>query len=366
VRGASPHLLTALIALLLLPAGARAAVPPTFFGANWEGEIVTNASDATVHDDWRRMSRTGVRTARVPFEWVKVEREPGVYDFTLTDRMVRMGALHDVELLPVVMYAPPWARERRGVFASPPADPRAYAGFLAELVRRYGRTGSFWVDNPQLPWRPIHHWQVWNEPHLPYQWDARAGDDWARDYGRLLRFAARAVRRRDPDAKLVLAGLTNRSFAALDELYRRGRVRGAFDVAALHPYTRRARGVVVLTKRFRAVLRRHRDGRRPVWITELGLPASRGRYDSDSLLQTTDRGMAEFLAQSYRAVARARHRPASRADRVYWFTWASRYCCSQFRFAGLLRYDNRDGLEPTPALTAYADTVTALGGRPRP
>jgi hypothetical protein len=359
-------LAVAILALALLPAASQAAVPATFFGANWDAEISKDAPAAVQEREWERMSQTGVRTTRAAFEWVKIETEPDEYDFTVSDRVVRMAAMNDVEVLPVVMYAPPWEREQRGNFSSPPKNPKHYARFLDELVKRYGGNGSFWVENPQLPWKPIRYWQVWNEPHLPYQWDGLKRDDWARDYGRLLRLSYKAVHDRDARAKVVLAGLTNKSWTFLDALYKRGDIRRSFDVAALHPYTRTARGVVTLTKRFRRVMRRHRDGRRPIWITELGLPASRGRHDSDSLLQTDDQGMAEFLSSSYKAVARARRGRAAVVDRVYWYTWASVYCCTQFRFTGLLQYDNRETVEPKPAFGAYAGAVQSLGGRPAP
>lgn len=360
-------LAAAVVALAFLPATGQAAVPSTFFGANWDAEIAKDAPLHVQEREWRRMSQTGARTARVAFEWVKIETEPDRYDFTVSDRVVRMAVLNNVDLLPVVMYAPPWERERRGSFSSPPKNPKHYARFLDELVKRYGSTGSFWVENSQLPWRPIRHWQVWNEPHLPFQWDGVAGDDWARDYGRLLRPAYRAVHRRDSRAEVVLAGLSNRSWTYLGALYKRGKIRRSFDIAALHPYTQSHRGVVELTRRFRKVMRRHRDRRRPLWITELGLPATRGRFGSDSLLQTTDRGMATFLSRSYRAVARARRRRDTKVDRVYWYSWASTYCCSQFRFTGLLAYDSIEKtVTPMPALSAYARAVRALGGRPAP
>ena len=350
--------------LLLCAPSAHARVPESFFGTMWDGEIAHNASDATQSQEWARMARTGVRATRSTFEWAKIEPRRGRFDFATSDRLVRLAATHDVELLPVVIYAPPWARQRRGNYASPPRRPEEYARFMGKLIRRYGPAGSFWGENPELPRRPIRAWQVWNEPHLAFQWDGRRGDDWAHDYGRLLRTSYRAVHRADPRARVVLAGLTNRSYVFLSHLYRRGHIRNAYDVAALHPYTVEPEGVVHLTRRFRAVMARGGDARKPLWITELGLPATRGQFKSDSWLQTTDRGMARFLSRSFEAIAAARADPATRVDRAYWYTWASIYCCEQFRFSGLLQYDNNDGVKAKPALRALRATVRRLGPRP--
>ena len=99
------------------------------------------------------------------------------------------------------------------------------------------------------------------------------------------------MKENDPTAKVVLGGLTNSSWLALDELYER-----ASRATSTSPRSTRTRqrpkGPVELVRRFRAVMRRNGDGRKPVWATELGLPASRGRSKSKSKLQTTDRGMA--------------------------------------------------------------------------
>jgi len=343
---------------------ALARVPATFFGTMWDGEIAKNAPDATQDQEWKRMADTGVRATRAPFEWVRIQPKRDKFDFTTSDRTVRLAAAHGVELLPVVIYAPKWARLHRRAFASPPRDPADYARFMSKLIRRYGPAGTFWDEHPELPRRPIRAWQIWNEPHLPFQWEVGRREDWASGYGRLLRASYRGVQRADAGAQVVLAGLTNRSYVYLNHLYRRGHIRGSFDVAALHPYTVEPSGVVHLVRRFRQVMAHNRDARTPLWITELGLPASRGRFKSDSLLQTTDRGMARFLSRSYKALAAARSDPDTRVDRAYWYTWASVYCCEQFRFSGLLQYDNKERTEPRPALRSMRAAVRTLGPRP--
>lgn len=353
--------LLAVVAMLVaFPASSQAGVPRTFFGVNWDAEIAATGSDAAYDREWTRMPRAGVGTTRALFEWAKIEPRPGQYDFSTSDRMVRLAATHGVEVLPIVIYAPQWARLRPEHHSSPPRDPQEYAQFLEVLVARYGSTGTFWTENPQIARRPVRHWQIWNEPHLPWQWTTYRENDWVTEYGALLRLSYRAVKRRDPRARVVLAGLSNRSYAYLSHLYQRGRIKGSFDVAALHPYTRKPDGVIYLIKRFRRVMGRNGDARRPLWLTEMGLPASRGRVDSDSDLQTTSRGMARFLSRTYAEVARARRSSRTRVARVYWYTWASTYCCRQFGYAGLLRYDGADGVTATRSYWAYRASARRL------
>jgi Glycosyl hydrolase catalytic core len=351
-------LLLALLLVLLAATPAPAAersVPQGFYGANWDGDIQSRFSTELVEREWTRMAVTGAESSRTSFEWHWAQPEPGgPFDFSRTDPVVGAAAAHGVEVLPIVIWAPPWARRDSLTTFSPPARPAEYAAYLTALIGRYGPEGSFWTEHPELPRRPVRAWQIWNEPHLPYQWTVPREEDWAGQYGRLLEAAHAAVKEADPGAKVVLGGLSNASWDYLRRLYARGRIQGRYDVAALHPYTRTAEGVVEIARRFRKVMRDQGDARKEVWITELGLPASKGKRRSRSPLQTSPRGMARFLSGSYRLLARARRSRATRVDRAYWYTWASEYCCSIFRYTGLLRFDPSDeSVSSRPALSAY-------------
>jgi hypothetical protein len=364
-----PRTLTALVALALLavlaPASASAAkrsVPQAFYGANWDNEISENAPASLVDAQWARMARSGVEATRTSFVWATAQPDPGgPIGFARTDRLVTLATLHGIELLPIVILAPPWARENGADF-SPPRNPAEYAAYLTALVRRYGPQGSFWGEHPELKKRPLRKWQIWNEPHLGFQWTKPENEDYAKGYGALLRPAYRAVHAADPHASVVLAGLSNYSWRYLEDLYSRGHIRGYYDIAAVHPYTRTASGVVEIARRFRAVMAKHHDGRKRLWITELGLPASRGKQDSNNVLQTTDSGMAKFLTGSYAGVANTRRRLSVGVSRVYWYTWASTYCCDIFRYTGLLAYNNKDSVAARPAYTAYVRSARRAEG----
>ena len=356
MRWSSLAILTILAATFAaaLPASAGAArvVPPLFYGVNWDREIERLGSDGLRASENARMATSGVESVRVAFEWgFAQERKNAPYDFTRTDRVVSNAAAHGIDVLPIVTLAPPWARRFKDHAHSPPKHVRDYALYVRALVQRYGRTGTFWDENPSLPRSPIRKWQVWNEPHLPWQFPLPPGDDYAQPYGDLLAGANLAIKPLDPGAKVVLGGLTNRSWEVLEHLYRKGGIKYGFDVAAIHPYTTSPEGVVKLVQRFRKVMRRHGDAGKPIWVTELGLPASKNRVKPDNDLETTDGGMASFLRSSYRLLVKNLG-STGRVGRVYWYNWASDYCCDQFRFAGLLRYD-ADKVAPMPALAEY-------------
>ena len=343
-----------IIALLLAaaaPAQAARSVPRAFYGMNWDRELAF-APDEVQDAAFRRMATTGVETVRLSFRWSDAQPSEGApFDHARTDAVVARAVRRRSQVLPVVIHAPPWAREQAGVDFSPPKRAADYAAYVKSLVERYGPGGTFWAENPGLRRAPIRAWQIWNEPHLPYQWSI-PDDRWAPSYVRLLKAAHRAVNKVDRRALVVLAGLTNSSPMFLRELYEAG-ARRHFDVAAIHPYTRKPKNTVRLAARFRKVMRRRGDGDKQLWATEIGLPASQGRAGSDSPLQTTDKGMARWLRKTYALFAKARRRPKVGVTRLYWYTWASDYRGEIFEFSGLHRF--RPGGKPKarPAWRAY-------------
>jgi hypothetical protein len=363
----APRSLVAIVAVaaLLVPAAAAvAAPPPAFFGVTYD-RAAASAPPPLQSEQFRLMRRSGVGAVRTVFSWAHAQPERGgAIDFTRTDAVVADAAASEIELLPIVMYAPEWARTSPDRGASPPRDPADYSAYLGQLVDRYGPRGSFWAEHPELPAQPLRAWQIWNEPHLPWQWDlGDAGGSWPRDYTALLERAHATVKRHDRGARVVLAGLTNASWRALGRLYRAG-ARGSFDVAAMHVYTGSVARALQIVRLFRRVMRYHHDGRTPVWMTEVSWPAARGKVDPGLGFRsviTTDRGMASRLAGLYREALRVRRTLNLR--RVYWYSWGTSYAGREesFDYAGLGSYS--DGVfTPMPALGAFSRIAT---GSPR-
>lgn len=340
----------AVIAACLVAAAPAAAAPARgFYGVVWDRDVA-EASDAVQDAQFKLMRATGVQTARTVFSWNAAQpANDQPPNFARTDGLMARAARNRIELLPIVMYAPPWARQYPDRDASPPARPDDYTAYLRALVGRYGPSGTFWAEHPDIPKRPQRIWQVWNEPQLPYQW---AASDWEQGYGELLKASYTALKEADPGSRVVLAGATNFAWDALESLYAKGGIKGHFDVAALHPYTGSAGRVLKVVQLFKDVLRKHGEGKRPVWLTELAWPASKGRVKPPSGLKelpTTDKGMALRLTRAYKLLAKSKA-----VQRAYWYTWASAYRKgdSIFGFTGLQRFDGTT-FKATPALRAY-------------
>ena len=359
-----PLLALVLLAVTTAPAEAERKVPFGFHGVDYDRQA-SWGPDPAQDAMWEEMARNGVESVRVIFDWSEAQKTAGAPpSFQESDPQVARAAARGIDLLPVVMYTPRWARRVSGEKHSAPADPATFAAYVTALVTRYGENGTFWDERPDLPRRPVRTWQIWNEPDMEYQWVPRK--NWQQDYGALLRKSREAIRTADPGARVVLAGLTNFSWRSLRSLYANGGIKGLFDVVALNAYTRETDNLIEIVRRGRKVMQARGDRKLPIRVTEFGASASQGRIkvgrDRDHL-QTTDRKLAKLVLRAYEALAANRRK--LRIEAAYWYTWASTYDSRGdiFDFAGLVRYrDGGDSFAAREALPAYRKSARRLQG----
>jgi hypothetical protein len=352
-------LLLLLLALCLLPAGSAAAaerrVPQGWLGVVADGPMipVTPAREA----EWDRMAANGVESVRAAFYWPSAQPAEGAPpDLTVYDALVLAAAKRRIPVLPIVTGTPGWAGRTRGDETAPPRDPATYKALLSTLIGRYGPQGSLWAEHPEVAPLPIRAWQVWNEPNLTRYWSKQP---FARSYVKLRKAAHAAVKAADPGAKVILAGLPNESWIALREVYKAGG-RRYFDAVALHPYTGKPRNVVKLVELARKEMRHFKDGRKPVWITELSWPAAKGKTKNTTGFETTDKGQAKRLKEGVKRLAAARKR--LRIQKVFWYTWLSREGSpNSFDYSGLRRIRG-DAEISSPALRAFRAAARRLQG----
>jgi Beta-galactosidase len=319
------------------------------FGTVFDG-IAASADATTRARQYRSMRRAGVQSVRQVVTWSAIERTPGVYDFSGLDQDARAAARSRLRIMPVVIYTPQWASSaspgltdfRRELY--PPANLDYYGRFLQVLIRRYGPRGSFWSANPgvrKVPWR---EYQIWNEPSARYFWEPA---DYPVSYTRLLKTAYRWVHANDRRAKVVTAGLasfntTGPNWRDLERLYRNG-ARRSFDVVAIHPFSASLRNVARIVKRNRRVMRRYRDSRKPMYLTELSFLGSRGKIPRRNYLglEVSARQQRKLLNAAYKYFIRAR---SLRVKKAFWYTWSSVYApgaCRgnepSFQYTGLMK-----------------------------
>jgi hypothetical protein len=344
------------VALLLLPASAAARwAPPGFIGISPQNP----ASQA----DFELMGTAGLRSVRLPLYWMGVEpHNPYLVapDWSDFDRSVSLAAEHGMRVFPFVWGTPRW------VAAEPQVEPvhhrwssRAWASFLRRAVLRYGPRGSFWRDNPDLPFLPVQAWEIWNEENIV----TFGGVDPER-FAQLLRVSGRVIHGADRGARVILGGLFGRPLQVppnvgssdfLSRVYRARRVKQFFDGVALHPYVADAAAMRPQIRNLRRVMRVHHDGGTPLYVTELG-------WGSDSFQTRWERGslgQARELDQAFSMLAG--HRLSWRIGGVWWFSWSDIEGGCQFCDSAGLLTEHREAKPAWYRFTAWTggdpDTV---------
>ena len=342
----------------------------------WLGVVADGPMTADRSSEWDAMVGAGVESVRIAVRWYELqpygsmaEVPPGdaarfrdiggvPTDFAPFDAVMEATAARGLAVLPVLESTPGWAARTPGDIASPPSDPASFGRFVTALAARYGPDGSFWAERPHLPRRPIRAWHIWNEPNIALFWTEQP---FAPSYVQMLRAADAALAVADPGAKVVLAGLTNESWKALQEIYDAGG-RPYFDTVAIHPYTAKPRDVLRIVRLARRVMRGAGDRTKPIWLTELSWPASL-EYPAATQnfgFETTERGQAKRLARVLRYAVRKRR--ALRIQRIVWYSWLSSEAGPRsFDWSGLRRI--RSGrVIPTQALAVFREAARRLEG----
>lgn len=345
--------LLVLVVLLGSVASAQAKTPRGFFGVIADGPAL--GADGGLGSEAAAIRASGTRSIRVTAYWDSLEPAAGRLELSAFDALVLSAARQGLTVLPVVHRAPSWAASRPGVVGSPPADPRTYGRFLTALVARYGPSGSLWAQHPEVPRLPVRRWQVWNEPDIGKYW---AQANWAPGYTRLLRVAHDALKRADPGSVVVAAGLTNKSWLDLRKLYAAG-ARRSFDVAAIHPFSRRVSNVVKIATLARQSMRAAGDARKPLLLSETSWSSGKGRSTFNYGWETSEAGQAERIRQVLPALAAKR--TSLRLDGVYWYTWMSKAIGGRdsFDYGGLRRLVS-GAPHDKPALRAWRETLARL------
>jgi len=343
------------LSVALFTASPAGAARSEFFGI---------AQGALGAKDAQGMADMGVRTERFLLKWRAVESNPGSYDWSDRDWLVGALASRGIRPVPFVWGSPQWVGS--GAPARPPldsaADVQAWRDFLEAAVARYGPGGSYWTNGYRQRFGadakplPIQSWQIWNEPNLSKYFDpGQTVEHTAQKYARLLHISHDAIKSRDPQAQIVLAGMPGfgdaTAWVFLDNLYQVPGAKDDFDVAALHPYARGPTELRMKIEQFRAVMTDHDDAATPLWLTELawgsGAPDQFG-YNKGLT------GQRDLLKSAFKLILS--NRAAWNVQRIFWFLWHdpdpdSGYArlCSICGTAGLVRYDR----SPKPAYDAF-------------
>jgi hypothetical protein len=191
-------------------------VPADYYGINYHR---MNLDAPSVRDlVLNAIAAHGFDQVRFTIPWVDIEPEApeaGVhsYHYIFPDQLVASLAQRGLTGQITFWKTPGWNLEHPGgvgslqcanVKSQAPKDLQAYGLAAAAVVKRYGPSGTFWTENPGLPFRPIRVFEVWNEPNLRGSWCPAVEPD---RYARMLLMAAKQIHAADPEVKVVSGGI---------------------------------------------------------------------------------------------------------------------------------------------------------------
>ena len=327
---------------------AHAAVPSGFLGVNVNGPLDEQGFD--LDGEAATMKGAGVRAWRVEFSWDLIEPQPGQFAWGPYDRKVLAAARQGIDVLGLATRAPMWANGGQLDPFVPPKQAVDYGRFFTALVGRYGPDGSLWAENPDVAKRAVRAWEVWNEPNIAVYFRAQP---FMAPYARLVRAAQPAIKRADPGATVVLAGMANFSWRDLERLLKSQKGL-KFDAVAAHPFTGKPSGMIEILRRNRRVLDARGRKKAGLWLTELTWSSAKGKKEPlTKNWETTEGGQAQRLTQAYRLLVQQRTK--LRISRVFWYTWATRDDGgpNSFEYSGLRSTRGGTALVDKPALGAF-------------
>jgi hypothetical protein len=270
-----------LVASMCAAASAQAAAlpPPSYYGVNIQ-PLYEPAPLFVPQSDFGGLYGTlatdGVQTVRMDAIWAWAEPKApvnGLHTYVWNpsgvqsmDQMISTLASHGLRMIAVIDTPPAWAKGSGTSLE--PAHYGDFEAFAAAFAARYGAGGTFWQQNPTVPYLPIEQFEVWDEANSAAFW---TGSPNASTYMQVLVPLSAAVHAVDPSAE-VLASIGWQNLQGyVSQLYSLG-VKGSIQGIALHPYAPDAPSIVGLTEELRSTLVSSGDPNLPIYADEAGLP----------------------------------------------------------------------------------------------
>jgi hypothetical protein len=234
----SPHLIY--LPGISLNIARPALANPISYGVNF----ISSAEGLADEQQYQNGLATNATWNRWPFYWPLIEPMPGVFDWSNQDATVQADIAHGLQINAILLGtpvsyttnlaagdevrpSPPSGLSLQAVQAATPIglyepvfddgtdvlgpgkainEANVWARFVWLIVNRY-KPGGQMAQQQQWPAGVgITHWEMWNEPDLPFFWDSSLAD-----YARLLKVGYLAAKHADPQARVLSGAMANYS-----------------------------------------------------------------------------------------------------------------------------------------------------------
>jgi hypothetical protein len=168
--------------------------------------------------EMRMMAAAGIRWVRMDLKWDVTETQPGRYDFSAYDRLLKALDGDRVRALFILDYGNPLYDD-----GAPPRTERSRKAFVRWAVaaaRHFSNRGVLW--------------ELYNEPNHEQFWPPKPN---VADYVLLAVAVGKAFKESVPDERLIGPATAGVDFEFLEECFKRG-VLDYFWAVSVHPYRR--------------------------------------------------------------------------------------------------------------------------------
>ena len=305
--------------------------------------FISSAEDNVDEQQYQNGLATNATWNRWPIYWPRVETIPSQFDWSRQDANVLADLEHNLAINAILLGTPVTYTtmlttrigERpstlRGfnlqaiqaatpiglydpIFTDGSDEPgpdkeineeNVWARFVWTAVNRYKPNGVL-AQNSDLPATAgITHWEMWNEPDLPFFWDSSLAD-----YARLLKVGYLAAKQADPNAIILSGAMANNSLhlSYYDEvlaIYDSDPLAAQYnyfhDIFATHSYFQSWNSWYHVW-RATNTMKAHNLSEKPIWLNESGVVAwddyPGPTWEPSSPLRATMDEQANYTIQS--------------------------------------------------------------------
>ncbi|MGQ9698335.1 MAG: glycosyl hydrolase [Armatimonadota bacterium] len=270
----------------------------------------------------------GLTCLRDRLLWAGTEPAKGRFQWGWYDKTADAQKAAGITVYQVFHDCPDWATSAppntRSRHSYPPKDPHDVYLYFREAAAHFrGR---------------VKFWEIWNEPDIFFF----AGRP--EEYAALLKAAYLGCKDGNPDCEVLFGSLAMQAGTWAERVFENG-VSDYFDLFNMHYYGD-VNGVLERIRANKSLLERF-GCRKPIWLTEMGVPANMG---SDGTFAESERHQAEYLVKAYA------HALSHGIDRFFFFYMAE-FLENAAALWGIVRKD----LTPKPAYAALAVLTSVLG-----
>ena len=207
-----------------------------------------------------KLAGTGADWVRTQILWSNVQPDgPETWNWSIYDEFLSIFNDYNLNIVVTVRFIPLWAVDNecdvaddKKIKACPPENLTYWEIFLTELVNRYGTNGRNYVK----------YWEIRNEPDLKTDWYGNMTE-----YYKLLSTAYDTIKEADPNAKILIGGMSGWRKDRIEELLSMPDVGEYFDILNFHIYPRLGTPSEII-EYYQNQLEINNIDKKPIWVTE--------------------------------------------------------------------------------------------------